>query len=98
MSKCVRINNEGYNYIAETNFQRALTLSQQADYELQNNQPTNKKLNGIPISIKDVFICEGLDCTMGAATNINHPAKVDGMIVQLLLKAGLIPFIKTTVP
>ncbi|KAM9385828.1 vitamin D3 hydroxylase-associated protein-like [Pholidichthys leucotaenia] len=60
----------------------------------------NKKglLYGVPISIKDNVAYKNHDCSCGVVSNLDQPAKEDGVIVQVLKKQGAIPFVKTNIP
>ena len=58
----------------------------------------NLLLKGIPISVKDVFILKGTDDTGGCAANCFQPAISNGLIIDMLLRQGAVPFIKTNIP
>ncbi|KZT20926.1 amidase signature enzyme [Neolentinus lepideus HHB14362 ss-1] len=59
---------------------------------------TQGPLAGIPVSLKDVINVKGYDSCIGFAAYVGKPATADAVIVKLLLDAGAIPFVKTTVP
>ncbi|XP_061895494.1 fatty-acid amide hydrolase 1 [Entelurus aequoreus] len=55
-------------------------------------------LYGVPVSIKDNIAYKNYDSTCGLLTNVDHPAKSDSVIVEVLKRQGAIPFVKTNVP
>ena len=59
---------------------------------------SSKPLLGVPISLKDTFSIAGYDQAIGYTSLIHHPALKTSPLVQLLLDAGALPFVKTSVP
>lgn len=55
-------------------------------------------LFGIPVSIKDCIIQKGCDSTCGSAARASSPMKDDGLVLQLLRDAGLLPYVRSNVP
>jgi Asp-tRNA(Asn)/Glu-tRNA(Gln) amidotransferase A subunit family amidase len=55
-------------------------------------------LFGVPMSLKDCFELKGTDSTLGAAVNCFKPDEEDGLIPQMLINAGAIPFVKSNIP
>merc|ERR1712176_1684311 len=59
-------------------------------------------LLGLPISVKDNIIVKGTDCTYGLQTHVfrdgPNGAVKDGLVVEVIKKAGGIPFLKSNVP
>ncbi|XP_032970623.1 vitamin D3 hydroxylase-associated protein [Rhinolophus ferrumequinum] len=55
-------------------------------------------LYGVPVSLKDLFDCEGHDSTCGLAQFLEKPAAKDAVIVKVLKAQGAIPFVKTNIP
>jgi fatty acid amide hydrolase len=49
---------------------------------------------GLPVSIKDCVHMKGCDTTMGAVARCFKPEPEDGLLVQLLRRAGCIPFVR----
>ena len=49
---------------------------------------------GIPVSIKDSFHMKGCDSTVGTAARCFKPESEDGLLVQLLRRAGCIPYVR----
>lgn len=56
------------------------------------------RLFGIPISIKDVYDIAGFDTSLGTATQVFKPCEKTGLIVNMIIEAGGVPFVKSTVP
>lgn len=55
-------------------------------------------LHGLPISLKDQFRIKGLETCMGYVAWIGHYDKENSVLVDLLLKAGAVLYVKTSVP
>lgn len=71
------------------------------------------RFTGLPVSVKDQFSIKGLDTTMGACSGrpsifltpaigytawIGIPADKNCTLVDMLLAAGAVPFVRTNVP
>jgi len=84
-----------YNCLNDVFLDRALQMAKKADEELIHHGNLLGPLHGLPISIKDCFAIEGTDSTIGVGSKAMKPKAYDSTIVQLLKKAGAIPFIKT---
>ncbi|KAI1815973.1 amidase [Poronia punctata] len=87
------------NCLSETCFDRAISTAKALDTHL--SQPGSKPIgpfHGLPISIKDNFHIRGLDSTVGFSSHINDPATTDAVLVQLLVSAGAVVYVKTNVP
>ena len=52
-------------------------------------------LLGVPISLKDQVNQVGFDSTMGLACRCFHPSDHNGLLLQLLLDQGAIPFVRS---
>lgn len=52
-------------------------------------------LHGLPLSVKDNILVEGMDSTLGLRKNVGQPAQSDAVVIQLLKKLGAIPFVRT---
>jgi Asp-tRNA(Asn)/Glu-tRNA(Gln) amidotransferase A subunit family amidase len=59
---------------------------------------SSKPLLGMPISLKDTFSVAGYDQAIGYTSLIHRPAPKTSPLVQLLLDAGALPFVKSSVP
>lgn len=55
-------------------------------------------LDGVPISVKDVFDIGGWDTTAGLAARAFRIAKEDGLVVKLVRSAGAVIVVKSNVP
>lgn len=89
------------NNLTEIMFETAMIRAEIMDRDLQYKGPSvlsNKPLYGVPVSIKDQLDVEGYDSCMGYSAKVDRPATHNAIIVQVLLHAGAIPFVKTNVP
>ncbi|GAA6027578.1 hypothetical protein JCM8097_007932 [Rhodosporidiobolus ruineniae] len=86
------------NALTEIMFTHALKAAQDMDKEFEHTGEIVGPLHGVPISLKDQINVAGVDSTIGFTHQINHPAKEDATVVQILRAAGAIPFVKTNVP
>ena len=55
-------------------------------------------LCGVPVSLKDSVDVEGVDTTNGLAAKVNKPCADSAVIVQIMVRAGAVPFVKTNIP
>ncbi|KAK0384694.1 hypothetical protein NLU13_7172 [Sarocladium strictum] len=86
------------NCLSETLFERALAAAEARDeYLAKTGQPVGP-LHGLPISLKDNFNLKGRDSTVGIASHIGDPSRIDSTLPQLLEAAGAIVYVKTNVP
>lgn len=86
------------NCITEPLFEQAIERAEYLDSYLAAHAKPIGPLHGLPISLKDQFDVKGIDSTLGWSSLINKPAQRDCLLVQLLLKAGAVPFVKTNLP
>ncbi|KAF3070632.1 Acetamidase [Daldinia childiae] len=86
------------NCLSETCFDRALNRAKELDKYLDETGKTVGPLHGIPISLKDTFNLLGLDATVGFTSHIGDPAKYESILVDILIKAGAVVYLKTNVP
>ena len=63
-----------------------------------NDVIKSKPLLGVPVSLKDTVSVAGYDQAIGYTSRISNPATYSSPLVQLLLDAGALPFVKSTVP
>ena len=92
---------KGLNIVVDYMFPESFDLAKQRDEQLKKllaSKTPLPPLFGIPISLKDVLNVEGYDTLMGAAQNCFNPHKKTGLIVELLLDAGAVPFVRTSCP
>lgn len=91
------------NLIALSMYENALDIAKKQDQELAEIIKSGKKdkllpLFGIPISLKDVLDVEGFDTSLGSAKFLFSPSTSNCSVVESVLQAGAVPFVKTTVP
>ena len=86
--------------ICETRFDEALKEARKCD-EIRASMSDLESLPalfGIPMSIKESILIEGLDSTYGVISKVNKPQKEDGAAVKHLKKNGAIPYVTTNIP
>ncbi|KAH7136309.1 acetamidase [Dactylonectria macrodidyma] len=86
------------NCLAETCFDRAITMARELDAHLARTGTPVGPLHGLPISLKDNFNLRGLDATVGFASHVGYPAKSDSALAALLEAQGAVFYVKTNVP
>ncbi|KAI9878534.1 MAG: hypothetical protein M1830_000668, partial [Pleopsidium flavum] len=55
-------------------------------------------LHGVPVSLKDTFKVKGYDASIGIASLAFNPATENSLLVDILLEAGAVIYVKTNVP
>jgi len=89
-------------YVTDFDLDYALARAEECDRILKSTPKKDREnlglLFGIPVSIKENIIQKGFDSTCGTATRCFNPSLVDSATVQLIRKAGAIPFVRTNVP
>ncbi|KAK3623988.1 putative amidase [Elasticomyces elasticus] len=86
------------NCVTEIHFDEAIARARNLDEYLMKEGKTVGPLHGLPISLKDQFNIAGLDSTIGYVSYIGKPATKSSTLVQLLIDAGAVPYIKSNVP
>lgn len=86
------------NCLTEIMFDEALARAEALDLHLQRSGKPVGPLHGLPVSLKDQFAVKGFDSTIGCTAFVGNPAMENAVVVDLLLQAGAIPFVKTNVP
>ncbi|KAI1154547.1 amidase [Nemania diffusa] len=86
------------NCLSETCFDRALETAKALDERIAQGLGPIGPLHGLPISLKDNFKLRGLDATVGFTSHVGDPAPEDAELVNVLLKAGAVAYVKTNVP
>ncbi|KAK9235809.1 amidase signature domain-containing protein [Lipomyces kononenkoae] len=77
----------------------ALKRAAELDNYYESTGKTVGPLHGLPISLKDQFRVKGAETCMGYVAWItNEPEKENSTIVDLLLDAGAVFFVKTNIP
>lgn len=86
------------NCLTEIFFDRALKRAKELDEYFETTGRPIGPLHGLPISLKDSFDIEGLDSSIGIAALAHKPAKKNAPLVDILIKAGAVLYVKTNVP
>lgn len=85
--------------LTETFFDQGIERARQLDeYLAQSGQPVGP-LHGLPISVKDSFNIKGISSTIGFVSFIdNPPATQNSALIDILLAAGAVLYVKTNIP
>lgn len=83
------------NCLTEIFFDRALERAKELDAYFERTGRPFGPLHGLPISVKDSFDIVGLDSSIGIAALANKPAIKNAALVDILLKAGAVLYVKT---
>ncbi|KIW08265.1 uncharacterized protein PV09_01188 [Verruconis gallopava] len=87
------------NCLTEIFFDEALVRAKKADDHLAKTGQVIGPLHGLPISLKDSFNVIGVDATIGyVAFARRPPATNNSSVVEILIRAGAIPYVKTNLP
>ncbi|KAJ5167171.1 uncharacterized protein N7482_005952 [Penicillium canariense] len=86
------------NCLSEILFEKAIARARELDKYLQTTGKTKGPFHGLPISIKDNFNIIGHDSTVGFTSLVNDPATYNSTLIDLLLAAGAVLYVKTNVP
>ncbi|CCF49837.1 hypothetical protein NDA11_004211 [Ustilago hordei] len=86
------------NPLTEIHFEDARKWAAELDAELKSTGKRRGPLHGLPISVKDQFQIKGSDATIGYVSYSNKPSTSDSVLVEVLKKAGAVPFVKTNLP
>ncbi|TVY88738.1 Acetamidase [Lachnellula willkommii] len=76
----------------------ALARAKELDETFKMTGKVVGPLHGLPISLKDQFRIKGLETSMGYIAWVGKVDKADSVLVTLLLKAGAVFYVKTSVP
>jgi amidase len=85
------------NAVVTLDLERARAAADAADDATAAGTATGA-LHGVPITVKDALAVEGVRSTGGATELADHVATADADVVDLVRRAGAIPFAKTNVP
>ncbi|KAL3441653.1 amidase signature domain-containing protein [Aspergillus insuetus] len=85
--------------LTEIFFDQALAPAEELDrHPAEAGKPVGP-LHGIPISLKDSFNIKGVQTTLGYVSLLDRPPlSVNSSVVELLLRAGAIIYVKTHLP
>ncbi|KUJ16989.1 amidase [Mollisia scopiformis] len=97
-SKRASIAQQLINCLTEIYFDEALSRAKSLDEYFKKEGKVVGPLHGLPISFKDQFNLKGVDTSVGYISWCNKPAAEDSTLVELLMKAGAVPFVKTNIP
>ena len=85
--------------LTQTFFNVALRRVKGLDDYLVTTGKTVGPFYGLPISIKDSFSVTGVPTTLGFVSFMDHPLAVrDSALVEILVAAGAILYVKTNIP
>ncbi|EXJ84240.1 hypothetical protein A1O3_04907 [Capronia epimyces CBS 606.96] len=86
------------NCLTEICFDEALQLARELDRHYQATGQLRGPLHGLPVSIKDHVNVAGLRSTLGYCRWADNRPSEDAVLVQALKQAGVVIFVKTTMP
>jgi amidase len=84
--------------LTEILFSDALERASELDAHLDAGKAPLGPLHGVPVSLKDTFKIKGYDASIGLAALCFNPAKENSVLVDNLVAAGAILYVKTNVP
>lgn len=85
--------------LTETMFPQALQRAQELDAHFKRTGQPIGPLHGIPISLKESFNVQGVPSTLGYVSFLDRPPVTqNSALVDILLKAGAVLYVKTNVP
>ena len=85
--------------LTETMFPMALERAKQLDESLARTGKTAGPLHGLPISLKETFNVTGVPTTLGFISFLDRePVRNNSALVEILLAAGAVLYVKTNVP
>ncbi|PKX88929.1 putative general amidase [Aspergillus novofumigatus IBT 16806] len=85
--------------LTETFFDQALARARQLDDHLMATGKTVGPLHGLPISLKESFSVAGVPTSLGFVSYLDRPAPTtNSALVDILLAAGAVLYVKTNVP
>ncbi|KAJ8519781.1 hypothetical protein ONZ45_g3294 [Pleurotus djamor] len=73
-------------------------VGEEPGVEKWESRNLDRPLAGVPVSLKDTAGVEGYDSCIGYSAWVGKPMKRNSAMVELLLDAGAVPFVKTTIP
>ncbi|KAJ0420818.1 amidase signature domain-containing protein [Aspergillus carlsbadensis] len=85
--------------LTETFFDAALERAIYLDDHLQRTGKPIGPLHGLPVSIKESFSVSGISSTLGFVSFLDRPpASTNSALVDILLNAGAVLYVKTNIP
>ncbi|KAL7419003.1 hypothetical protein Q5752_006688 [Cryptotrichosporon argae] len=88
------------NCLSEIFFEQALENSRRLDEQYAQTGIPSGPLHGLPVSLKDCFVVEGVDAAIGTTAHAMKPGKAEdeSEITKIMRTCGAVLFCKTTVP
>lgn len=86
------------NCLTEVFFDSARQRAKELDEHFAANKELKGPLHGVPVSIKEQFEIRGVDTSVGFSQWANEPAESNADIVEQLLAAGAVLYVKTNIP
>ncbi|KAF2683550.1 amidase [Lentithecium fluviatile CBS 122367] len=86
------------NCLTEILFDDAIRRASELDAHLDAGKPPLGPLHGVPVSLKDTFKIKDYDASIGLAALCFEPAQENAVLVDNLLAAGAVLYVKTNVP
>ncbi|RVX73688.1 hypothetical protein B0A52_02578 [Exophiala mesophila] len=87
------------NCLTEMFFEQGLERAKYLDEYLEKEGKPLGPLHGLPISLKDSFDLKGITSTIGYVSFISRPpADKNSPLVDILLQAGAVLYVKTNIP
>lgn len=85
--------------LTETMFPQALARAEELDTHLKTTGKPLGPLHGVPISLKETFNVQGVHSSLGFVSFLDRPpASHNSALVDILLAAGAVLYVKTNVP
>ncbi|KAJ5951311.1 uncharacterized protein N7479_009724 [Penicillium vulpinum] len=85
--------------LTETIFSEALIRAEELDAHIKSTGRPIGPLHGIPISMKETFNIKGVPTSLGFVSFLDRePVTQNSVLVELLLEAGAVLYVKTNVP
>ncbi|KFY42611.1 hypothetical protein V495_04429 [Pseudogymnoascus sp. VKM F-4514 (FW-929)] len=84
--------------LTEIFFDRALARAKELDDHMERTGSAVGPLHGLPISLKDTFNIAGMDSSLGIAAMAFHPSPANCPLVDILIAAGAVLYVKTNIP
>jgi Asp-tRNA(Asn)/Glu-tRNA(Gln) amidotransferase A subunit family amidase len=85
--------------LTETMFQQAMVRAEELDEHLKKTGQPVGPLHGVPISLKETFNIQGIPTSLGYVSFLDRPpVSQNSALVEILLKAGAVLYVKTNVP
>ncbi|TFK99720.1 general amidase [Pterulicium gracile] len=86
------------NCLTEIFIEQAITRAAELDaYYDKYGKPVGP-LHGLPFSLKDQITVKGLETTMGYVSWIGEYATENALVVDIMIEAGAVPYVRTNVP